>query len=181
MHQTGKLTQDPPSLGSLSPSLLTSFGSLSTGARKLFLRLYRAVWNHLVPFSRLMDAAHLWDLPSLLSGLSPSISVHSFFMLSRLWLLTGAGASSVDVRALGLSSSEVKQVSMLVRSSLVSRSYFDPLHPHLSAFRSRQIVFISLTPAGITFYKLVLQALRDRSRADLLNYLRYQHKKGQTV
>jgi hypothetical protein len=174
-------TDNLPALGSLSPSLLSSFLSLGAGARRLFLKLYRSIWLHLLPFSRLEVFCYVYALPSLLGSLSPAVSVHSFLVLSRLWFLSGGGACSVDSRALGLKSHEVKQASQLVKAGLISRSYFDPLHPHLVAYRSMQLVFISFTPAGIHFFTLVLKKLRNSAGDELLNYMRYQHKKGQTV
>lgn len=174
-------TDNLPSLGSLSTSLLSSFLSLGAGARRVFIRLYSAVWAHLVPISRVDAGVYLFGLVVLLSRLSPSISVHCWLVLSRFWLLSLSGSRSVDVRALGLSSSEIKQVSKLVSSGILRRSFFCPLHPHLAAYRSQQPVFVTFTPAGITFFKLVLRSLRDRSREEVFQYMNYEHKKGQTV
>jgi hypothetical protein len=174
-------TTNPPALGTLSPSLLSSFLLLGAGARKLFIKLYSSVWAHLVPISRIDAGAYLFGLSLLLSNLTPSMSVHCFLMLCRFWLLSLAGSRSVDVRALGLKSHEVKQVSILVRAGILSRSYFDPLHPHLIAYRSRQLVFISFTPAGITYIKLVLHSLQRQSQDEIFSYMNYQHKKRQTV
>ena len=179
--ETGNKTDNLPSLGSLSSSLLSSFLSLGAGARKLFLKLYRSIWLYLVPFSRLEVFSYIYALPSLLGSLSPSITVHCWLVLSRLWFLSGGGAQSVDSRALGLKSHEVKHASQLVKAGLISRSYFDPLHPHLIAYRSMQLVFISFTPAGIHFFTLVLKKLRHHAGDELLHYMRYQHKKGQTI
>ena len=179
--ETHNKTTDLPALGSLSSSLLRSFLSLGAGARRLFLKLYRSIWLYLVPFSRLEVFSYVYALPSLLRSLSPAVSIHSFLVLSRLWFLSGGGACSVDSRALGLKSHEVKQASQLVKAGLISRSCFDPWHPHLVAYRSMQLVFISFTPAGIHFFTLVQKKLRSYAGDELLNYMRYQHKKGQTI
>jgi hypothetical protein len=43
------------------------------------------------------------------------------------------------------------------------------------------MVFVSFTPAGITFYKLVLSSLKQQAQEEVFNYMNYEHKKGQTI
>lgn len=151
--------------------------------KKLFLRLYRAVWSYLWPLSRLGDVSQVYDLPAVLRTISPAtLTAYEFLLLSRFWSLSFGGVRVVDSRA-------VKQLQVdsytravayrLQKFGLITRSYFDPSRPHKTSHRAMNHVFISITPKGITYFKKVLKALNRTVARDHLDYENYRHEKGQ--
>ncbi len=157
-----------PNLPILSPSLLTVFGSISGGAeRRLFKRLYIAVWHYLWPIRRMDEVSQAYTLPGALGSLKPSVSVYQWFLLSRLWVLSGGGAVAIDSRNHTFTSTERNMIANLIDHRLLIRTTFDPLAPH--AVKPSHIVktFISFTPLGVQFYRVVVKGCNKRLMNDL--------------
>lgn len=176
-----KTTPDPPSLYTLSPSILKTFTSLRGGQQTLFKALFMALWRYLWNIRRITPVAHCYALKSALMSLQPSLSVSQWFVLSKLYLFSEAGSLAIDSRSLNIKpgSWEIKCITSLSRLKFIRRTSFDPANPRLLSHRSNQKVFISFTPSGISFYGVVLKRLNDIVRDDLMNYQPLYNKKGQ--
>lgn len=170
-----------PSLGSLSGSLVEDYRLLPPDGRRLFLRAYRSLWQYLVPLSGLEPLGHYSGLPVVLNSLSPRLTVHTFCLFSRLYVLSGAGARAVDLRGLSLHFSDrARLIPHMIKNGLLTRSFFDPSYPHLLPYRHVRPVFLSLTGEGVAFYRLVLSKLREHARKEQVQYMEHQKEKGQT-
>lgn len=157
---------DPPSLLTLSPSLLTTFNTLRGGQRPVFRRLFIAVWHYLWPISKLDGVLFCAMLPKCLGEVRP----HQFFMLCRLYLLSDQGRQTIDRRNLVLRAGDLDFINQLKHLGFIRRTTFDPLAPHLITHRCNAPIFISFTPAGIAFVRGALKRISTAVRDDLLSY-----------
>lgn len=158
-----------PSLPVLSPSLLTTFGSLCGGGveRRLFKRLYIAVWHYLWPIRRMDEVAQAYTIPGALGLIKPSVSISQWFLLSRLWVLSGSGAVALDSRNYTFTSSQRHYVADLINMGLLIRTSFDPAAPHAVKPSHIQRTYISFTPAGVRYYRVVVKESNKRLMNDL--------------
>jgi len=174
-----KNTPDPPSLYDLSPSLQKAYVSLHGGAALLFRRLFIALWRYLWPVSRVSPVANSYVLPRLLKSLKPALTMSQWFMLCRLYIISGAGSLVVDSRQLKLSRFDLSCVYALEDHKLITRTRFDPLNPRLTSHRTTKPVFITFTPSGIAFYRGAINVINYAVMNDVMNYQPLSNKKGQ--
>lgn len=157
----------PPSLPSLSPTLLSQFQSLPGGGRVLFKTVFHALWRWLWPLSRVDAVALAYAIPSLLDKMNPRLSALQFFMLCRLITLSGGGSSAVNTLDRPFNDAEGKHLIRLSQLGFIVRTSFDPAHPHRVRPSHITKTYISLTPSGISFYKLVVYRTRKAVNDDL--------------
>lgn len=169
----------PPTLPVLSPSLLTTFGSLSGGERRIFKRLYLALWRFLWPVSRLDGVALGYTIPRCLVELNPRLSISSWFMLSRLYILTGGGATAIDSRMIHFNSYDREVIRTLMNHKFVIRTSFDPEHPYLRKASHINLTYISLTPPGLSFFRVVVKKINQSAYLDTLAACTGPKEKGQ--
>jgi hypothetical protein len=182
MDELSPLSTVPAAVSTVSVSLYNYYSTLSSGARDIFRRVYSSVWSYLWPFSKLDAISHVYDLPAALSSLSPALTTSEFLLLSRLWSLSFGGVRAVDSRAVDLlqrDSYTRAGAFKIQKAGLITRSHFDPLHPHQTSYRAMNHVFISITPKGIKYFKQVLKVLNRTVAQDHHKYETYRHEKRQ--
>lgn len=157
---------DPPLLNTLSPSLLTQFNTLSAGGRRLFKQVYLAVWHHLWPVSRFDAVALAYSLPGTLNSLDPRLSVIQWFVLSRLYVLTSAGSQTIDSRNIQFSAWDRQVIQVLMQHQFVVRTSFDPAHPHAVKPSHITKTYITLTPSGLSFFRVVVKEINKQACKD---------------
>lgn len=162
-----KSIPDPPSLAVLSPSILKTFTTLSGGPKQLFKTLFYALWRYLWPISRIDGVLHCYLLPLTLDQAPGNLTVYQWFLLCRLFMLTGGGSTPIDSRSVQFTKHEQNMIPGLIRTGLILRTSFDPAMVRYSSHRSIQKVFISFTPSGLAFIRGVLTGLNKALRNDL--------------
>jgi len=158
---------DPPSLLTLSPVLLRKFKTLSGGDVKTFKQMFIALWRWLWPISRFDVVLLAYNLPVVLDQALPHLTVHQYFMLAKLYLLSGGGSQAVNSRHYKFRGMENQHIKLLMRFGLLTRTSFDPAHPYLVKPSHINKTYISLTTSGIAFHKLVVKELHRLSHNDV--------------
>ena len=115
---------DPPTLLTLSPTLLRKFTTLSGGDVRTFKQVFIALWRWLWPISRLESISLVYNLPVVLGSLSPRLSVYQWFTLSKLYLLTSGGGGAVNTRNYQFRPMEGQHITQLMRLGVVVRTSF---------------------------------------------------------
>lgn len=156
----------PPSLPTVSLSLLNQFKSISGGDVRVFKQVYMALWRWLWPMSRFDSITLAYLVPGVLASLSPRLTVYQWFMLCKLYFLTSGGGAAVDSRNYPFSLTERNYISKLINAGLIRRTTFDPAHPHAVKPSHINNTFISFTVPGITFYKAVVKEIHRTSHID---------------
>lgn len=157
---------DPPPLHALSPSLLTKFRTLSGGDVRTFKQVFIALWRWLWPISRFDSITLAYSLPDVLAQVEPSLTVYEWFTLCKLYVLTGGGVTSLNTRNFPIEHNDKRRVKTMMNHKLLVRTSFDPAHPHLVRPSHINKTYISFTPLGIRFYKLVVKELHRLSYED---------------
>lgn len=166
-----------PSLDTLSsPSVLKTYRSMYGGAALLFRRLYKAIWYHLWPIGELSPMAQAYGIIHI--KLSPSLTVTQWLTFCRLWILSRGGLDTIDGRRLSFRNVEYKHLAVLRDAGLIKRHRFDPANPRLSSHRSPSYAFITITPAGLKFYRESLIAVNRAVLLDTMNYQPLSKQKG---
>lgn len=163
LHPSGSL----PSLSLLGGEVLNDFNNLHHGSKGAFNRLYKAVFNWLIPRSKLDPFYFVYLIPEILDHLSFPYALSTFYYFCRLFYYTGGGVHVIDSRTFKPGPIERRHISRLIKLGYVSRSSFLPSSPYLIKNRCIQKVFISLTTQGIAFYNKVLIELYKRAKSDL--------------
>ena len=178
-----RLTPTPspsPSLPILSPSLHTKYSTLSGAVeRRLFKSIYIAVWHYLWPVRRFNEVAQAYTLPGALDLIKPTVTVSQWFMLSKLWMLSGAGSVAVDSRNHSFTGTEINYIANLITHGLLIRTSFDPAAPYAVKPRHIQRTYISFTPSGVHYYGVVVKECDRLLMYDLYPALRNTKQKAQ--
>lgn len=171
---------DLPPLPSLSLDLSRQYQLMSQEEKRLFRVLYRAVFNHLCPIGSLVASSGalsyyfvLWPLIDQFKLLPVDLSV-----LSRCWVWSGGGRSAF-ITTKKFTTHELHRIQRFVKLGYLSRSYFNPLHPH--SHRSRHPVWLSFTPSGVQLYKQFNVAFQRGVLAHHLNDLTGTKKKASPI
>ena len=147
-----------PSLPILSPSLHTKYNTLSGAVeRRLFKSIYIAVWHYLWPVRRFDEISQAYTLPGALGSLQPTVTVSQWFMLSKLWVLTSAGAVAVNSRNYSFTNTDRNIIAKLQDHALLIRTSFDPAAPYAVKPSHIQRTYISFTPAGVHYFRGVVK------------------------
>lgn len=157
-----------PPIPTISPSLLTAFGSLRGGGQRMWKALYGAVWRYLWPKSRLTDVALCYAIPVALKQSSPLLHNSQWFTLSKLWLCSDGGAQAVNTRQYPMNGDESKAIKIMMGHSLLVRTSFDPAHPYLVRPSHINKTYISFTTAGIAYYLAVVDLINKRAQSDTI-------------
>lgn len=170
-----KLAPDPVLPPTLSPSLVTQFKALPGGGRSLFKRLYFGLWRYLWPVSRLDQIALAYPAAVILAqvNLPPS----RFWMLCRLWVLSSGGKIAVNSRHYPFDKHHRQYIADNIKLGYLVRTSFDPAHPHAVRPSHIQRTWISFTPAGVRFFKSVVQRINDYARKDVLSFIDASNEK----
>jgi hypothetical protein len=168
------MDKDPPSLSTLSPSVLTQFNALGGGQRGLFKTVFNALWRYLWPISKVDPVLLSYALPAALDGLK----LRQWVVLARLFMLTTAGSHAIDSRRCRFTGTEENIIPDLMRLGYIQRTSFDPASPHLIASRAIQKVYISFTPLGIRYVRGVLDRVNRGVRDDLAAYHHPKRQRG---
>jgi hypothetical protein len=156
-----------PSLSVLSGEVLNDFNRLHNGSKGVFNRLYRAVFNWLIPHSKLDSFNLVYSIIFILPSFSPEITLVDFLMLCRIYYLSGGGVNVIDTRNVNFNVSDKRKLNHLLKFGFISRSSFVPSSPYLLENRCMQKVFISLNMQGIAFYNKVISAVYVYAKKDL--------------
>lgn len=160
----------PPLLSTLSPSIQTMYTSCGGADRKTFKRLYLAVWRFLWPLSRYDAVVLAYAIPGVLKKLdAPGLCISDWFMLSRLFMLTSGGSHCVDSRNVPFTVWDREVIRTLMQLGYVIRTSFDPAHPRAVKPSHISKTYISLTPSGIAFFRVVVEKISRAVRDDTLN------------
>jgi DNA-binding MarR family transcriptional regulator len=152
--QTGNNYQTP----SLPPSLSSVYSSLSPDMKKVFIRVFRFLWNYVAPVKRFVGHSGVlygfWaiDMLRVKSDLTPS----ELSMLAYLYQITDQGNKTIHSDIIYnsiilpriLKQSKQGILNDLKHKGYVSRSTCDVSQPYLSRAYSKQPVFIRLTSSG---------------------------------
>jgi hypothetical protein len=146
----------PPSL---SPSLSSVYSSLSPEMQKIFIRVFRFLWNYVSPLRKFTSPGGVlysyWavDMHRVKIDLTPS----ELSMLTYLYQVTCGGISTIHsdiVYNSAILPHILKQSKQGILNDLKHRGYItrltrDPSAPYLQRSISRQPVFIRLTSKGV--------------------------------
>jgi hypothetical protein len=159
-----------PSLSVISPTVIKRFNSLSGGQKNLFKTVYLALWRYLYPFSKLDAVAYGYMLNTALKQY-PMIKLnsHQFYTLARLWVLSAGGKQTVNRLNHVFKSNERCNIGYFKQMGLITVTSFDPAHPHLVRPQSISRSYLSFTPAGIKYYRGVVDKAVKLVRDDILN------------
>ena len=160
-------TPSPPTLSSISPTLLTTFGSISGGGQRVFRTVFLALWRWLWPISRLDPMILAYLLPAALDQVEPNITLHQWFILSKLYFLSSGGAVAVNSHTYRFTSRERHVIPRLMDHGLIIRTTFNPADPYAIKPRSIQKTYISFTAVGVRYYKLVVKEVHRISHKDI--------------
>jgi hypothetical protein len=97
--------------------------------------------------------------------------IHSgqFWMMSRLWVLSASGSQAVNTHHYKMDKTqEHKNIRSLVDLGFLIRTSFDPAHPYAVRPSHIQRTYISFTPAGVRYYKSVVEKVNRYVRDDVL-------------
>lgn len=144
---------------SLPPSLSSVYSSLSPDMQKVFIRVFRFLWNYVCPLSRFIGHGGVlysyWaiDMLRVKIDLTPS----ELSMLAYLYQVTDKGNKTIHSDIIYnsiilphiLIQSKQGILNDLKHKRFISRSTRDASQPYLSRSYQKQPVFISLTPAGV--------------------------------
>ena len=166
-----------PSLSLLGGAVLKDFNSLHNGAKGVFRRLYLALYNWLVPQSKLEIFYMSNYINPALDQLNPKVSMYEFYLLARLYYLSGGGVHALDSRMIKFTTTENKYIRNLMKLGFITRSSFDPASPYLISNRCIQKVYLNLTMPGITFYNKLVVTVYNEAKMDLFALTQNQNKK----
>lgn len=161
-----KQAPPPPSLPTVSTVLLNQFKSISGGDVRLFKQVYLALWRWLWPISRFDSIALAYLIPGTLAQVTPRLTTYQWFTLCKLYFLTSGGGAAVNTRNYQFTTTEGQNITHLMRSGLLVRTTFDPAHPHAVKPSHINKTYISFTPYGLSFYKVVVKNVHKASHID---------------
>jgi len=156
-----------PSLSVSSSSLLTTFVTLSGGERRLFKRLYTALWHYLWPMSEFDAVSVVYTLPWVLNQSDPRITVHQWFALSRLYVLTNGGAVAFNNINKAFDTHERARLTQMIHLDLLLRTTFDPAQPHAVKPSHITRTYVSFTPTGVKYYNDTVKQINERAHIDI--------------
>lgn len=144
---------------SLPTSLSSVYSSLSPDMQKVFIRVFRFLWNYVCPLSRFIGHGGVlysyWaiDMLRVKIDLTPS----ELSMLAYLYQITDQGNSTIHSDIIYNSAilphlvmaSKQGILNDLKHSGYISRFTHDSSAPYLQRSFSRQPVFIRLTSKGV--------------------------------
>lgn len=168
----------PPSLPTVSSTLLTQFNTLSGGDVRLFKTVYMALWRWLWPVSRFDSITLAYLIPGVLASLSPRLTTYQWFTLCKLYTLSRGGAAAVNTRNYQFTPMEGQHITHMMRQGIVIRTSFDPAHPHLVKPSHINKTYISFTAPGISFYKAVVKEIHRTSYIDTYRSIVSHKTKG---
>jgi hypothetical protein len=155
-----------PSLPSLPASVLNKFLLLCGEDRKLFNALYHRLWTYLLPIKDMDAVSFGYGVNAVISffNLVPG----DFWLLSRLWILSGCGERAVNSMDYSFTKYENKVITRFIKSGHLVRTSFDPALPNAKNARGIHRTFISLTPSGVFLYKSVVRKVNKLVQNDIL-------------
>lgn len=165
-----RLTHDTvPPLSSLSPSLLKQFKLLSGGGVDLFRMMYTKMWNHLFPYSKLVEVAIIYTLPDILAKYYKGITVGDILLLLRLWFLSQGSKKTINTSYDRIHRRESFRIKKFIEAGYIVRTSFDPLHPYALRPASISKNYISWTPAGVAFMHKIIERMKVQAQNDVIN------------
>jgi hypothetical protein len=153
-----------PSSPVLSSDLLTLFGALDNGKRRIFRKLYSYLWRYLRPLENYSIMQDYWAFHAVITD-KYNLPFSLVALLSWLYQVSGQGKLIIDTRRFkGLrpvamsAGNRFESMSTLRKSGYIERYSRDPSAPYLLRSVSRQPIFIKVTDAGV---KLIKDIERD--------------------
>jgi len=156
MNNLSAIPDSPPSL---SPTLLTTYLSLNSDMRRLFVKIYHQLWEYVCPLNRFVKHGGVlysyWavDLLRLRAGLTSS----ELAVLAYLYHLSNGGRNVVHSEKVYseavlpdlIYTSKQQLLHDIKGKGYINRLTRDPATPYLQRSVAWRPVFIKLTPDGI--------------------------------
>jgi len=153
-----------PSSPVLSSDLLTLFGALDNGKRRIFRKLYTYLWRYLRPLDNYSILQDYWAFHYVITDVY-KLPFGLVALLSWLYQVSGKGVNIIDsrrfynTRPVAMSvRNHYEYMSVLRKSGYITRYTRDPSAPYLLRSVSRQPIFIKVTAEGC---KLIENIERD--------------------
>ena len=148
----------------LSSDLAEKYRLLPSNYQRLFLKLFREIYNYLLPirlFTSNGGVLYNYWLVNQLRG-KKGLTVRELDLLTLLYNHSSGGRDTVRTDRLkehfpGFSS---RNFISLKQKGFISRHTFDPLAPYYRRCRCNRPIFIRLTPSGIFLIKRIESDLR---------------------
>jgi hypothetical protein len=138
----------------LSSDLLTLFGALDNGKRRIFRKLYTYLWRYLRPLDNYSILQDYWAFHYVITDVY-KLPFGLVALLSWLYQVSGKGVNIIDsrrfnnTRPVAMSVRNIYEyMSVLRKSGYIERYTRDPSAPYLLRSVSRQPIFIKVTDAG---------------------------------
>jgi len=148
----------------LSSELSTIFSHLPPNYQRLFVKLFRFMYNYLLPVSRFISHGGTLYNFFLVNELREkrNLSVSELNLLTCLYNYSSCGQVTIRSDKLkaffpGFAS---RTFVSLRKKGYITRHTWDPYTPHYSSHRSRRPIFISLTSSAIRTIKDIERDLR---------------------
>jgi len=167
------------SLPPLSSSLKIIYSNLNSDMKRVFLKIYRHIWDAVCPLSRFVGYSGVlysyWAVDRL--RLRAGLTTSELAVLAYLYQLSKGGRNVVHSDKV-YSGAVLPDLTLRTKQTLlydikekkyITRSTSDPSAPYLQRSHSRQAVFIHLSPSGMALiegiekglYKLLLKTSLD--------------------
>jgi len=158
----------PPAL---PEDLIQLFDALPEDNKRLFLKLYKYLWDMILPYSRLKRSGGLiysyWIMDNICKrhGLHPG----QFSLLSFIYHVSGSGSKFIHSDVVYLGSwlpdgskhTKLHYLYMLRAAGFILRSNRSPDHSPEFNKHIRTNVFIKMTTKGIDFIKGIEKEIQD--------------------
>ena len=148
----------------LSSDLLTLFGALDNGKRRIFRKLYTYLWRYLRPLDNYSILQDYWAFHYVITDVY-KLPFGLVALLSWLYQVSGKGVNIIDsrrfnnTRPVAMSVRNIYEyMSALRKAGYITRFTRDPSAPYLLRSVSRQPIFIKVTDQGC---KLIENIERD--------------------
>jgi len=169
------LSSSPASSPSLSVRLHDTFDTLSGGAKRMFKRQYMHLWKNVVDYEKFDVVSYGYAVNAVVWNMK-EINMPEFWMLARLWILSLGATNTINGINHSFSKNDYIIMKRFLDRSWILRTSFDPLHPNHVKPHSLHRTYISLTPAAIKVYNVVVRKIYNYVIDDCANAL-YNQKK----